>query len=60
MESDADYRQRIPAAFEGMSVAGPVGAYEYHALSWMVGWRGRVGIQPVTGGSGGDYSGPRR
>lgn len=33
MESDADYRQRIPAAFEGMSVAGPVGAYEYHALS---------------------------
>lgn len=33
MESDADYRQRIPAAFEGMRVAGPVGAYEYHALS---------------------------
>ena len=33
MESDADYRQRIPAAFEGMSVAGPVGAYEFHALS---------------------------
>ncbi|WP_447888745.1 baseplate assembly protein [Serratia fonticola] len=33
MESDADLRQRIPAAFEGMSVAGPAGAYEYHALS---------------------------
>ncbi|HBW5254036.1 TPA: baseplate assembly protein [Klebsiella pneumoniae] len=33
MESDSDLRQRIPAAFEGMSVAGPVGAYEYHALS---------------------------
>ena len=33
MESDADYRQRIPAAFEGMSVAGPAGAYEFHALS---------------------------
>lgn len=33
MESDADFRQRIPAAFEGMSVAGPIGAYEYHALS---------------------------
>ncbi|MGQ6606567.1 baseplate assembly protein [Serratia sp. IR-2025] len=32
-ESDADYRQRIPAAFEGMSVAGPTGAYEFHALS---------------------------
>ncbi|CAM3609620.1 baseplate assembly protein [Rouxiella silvae] len=33
MESDADLRQRIPAAFEGMSVAGPTGAYEYHAAS---------------------------
>ncbi|SLU87569.1 Baseplate assembly protein J [Klebsiella variicola] len=26
-------RQRIPAAFEGMSVAGPTGTYEFHALS---------------------------
>ncbi|QOI56234.1 baseplate assembly protein [Rouxiella badensis] len=33
MEADADLRQRIPAAFEGMSVAGPSGAYEYHAAS---------------------------
>ncbi|MNG58056.1 Baseplate J-like protein [compost metagenome] len=33
MESDEDFRPRIPAAFEGMSVAGPVGAYEFHALS---------------------------
>lgn len=33
MESDSDLRQRIPAAFEGMSVAGPSGAYEFHALS---------------------------
>ncbi|WJV40152.1 baseplate assembly protein [Raoultella terrigena] len=33
MESDSDLRQRIPAAFEGMSVAGPTGAYEFHALS---------------------------
>lgn len=33
MESNADLRQRIPAAFEGMSVAGPTGAYEFHALS---------------------------
>ncbi|ATM78974.1 baseplate assembly protein [Serratia fonticola] len=32
-ESDADLRQRVPAAFEGMSVAGPTAAYEYHALS---------------------------
>ncbi|EKP1129156.1 baseplate assembly protein [Klebsiella michiganensis] len=33
MESDSDLRQRIPAAFEGMSVAGPTGAYEFHAMS---------------------------
>ncbi|HHQ6573263.1 TPA: baseplate assembly protein [Serratia fonticola] len=33
MESDSDYRLRIPAAFEGMSVAGPTGAYEFHAAS---------------------------
>ncbi|BEN59728.1 baseplate assembly protein [Serratia marcescens] len=33
MESDADLRQRVPAAFEGMSVAGPTGAYEFHAQS---------------------------
>lgn len=33
MESDEDFRPRIPSAFEGMSVAGPVGAYEFHALS---------------------------
>ncbi|BET96441.1 baseplate assembly protein [Xenorhabdus taiwanensis] len=32
-ESDNDYRVRIPQAFEGLSVAGPVGAYEYHARS---------------------------
>lgn len=32
-ESDSELRQRVPAAFEGMSVAGPVGAYEYHATS---------------------------
>lgn len=33
MESDSDYRVRIPQAFEGMSVAGPSGAYEYHGRS---------------------------
>jgi len=33
MESDSDFRLRIPAAFEGMSVAGPTGAYEFHAMS---------------------------
>lgn len=32
-ESDSDLRMRIPAAFEGLSVAGPVGSYEYHARS---------------------------
>jgi len=33
MESDSDFRMRIPQAFEGLSVAGPSGAYEYHARS---------------------------
>ncbi|KER01339.1 baseplate J/gp47 family protein [Photorhabdus temperata] len=33
MEPDNDFRVRIPQAFEGLSVAGPVGAYEYHARS---------------------------
>lgn len=33
LENDDDYRVRIPSAFEGMSVAGPSGAYEYHAKS---------------------------
>ena len=33
MESDDDFRLRVAAAFEGLSVAGPTGAYEYHAKS---------------------------
>lgn len=33
MESDNDFRVRIPQAFEGLSVAGPVASYEYHARS---------------------------
>jgi len=33
MEADEDLRPRIPAAFEGLSVAGPTGAYEFHAKS---------------------------
>lgn len=32
-ESDTDLRVRIPSAFEGLSVAGPVGSYEHHARS---------------------------
>lgn len=32
-ESDADLRLRAQQAFEGLSVAGPVGAYEYHGRS---------------------------
>lgn len=32
MESDADLRRRVQLAFEGLSVAGPVGAYIFHAL----------------------------
>jgi phage-related baseplate assembly protein len=33
MESDTDFRRRITLAPEGYSVAGPEGAYVYHALS---------------------------
>ena len=33
MESDSDFRVRIQQAFEGMSVAGPSGSYEYHGRS---------------------------
>lgn len=33
MESDADLRLRAQQAFEGLNVAGPVGAYEYHGRS---------------------------
>ena len=32
-ESDSEYRDRAQRAFEGLSVAGPRGAYEFHALS---------------------------
>ncbi|HEM8291000.1 TPA: baseplate assembly protein [Providencia stuartii] len=32
-ESDSNLRMRIPAAFEALSVAGPIGSYEYHARS---------------------------
>ncbi|WP_034911897.1 baseplate assembly protein [Erwinia sp. 9145] len=33
MESDTDLRLRAQQAFEGLSVAGPIGAYEYHGRS---------------------------
>jgi len=33
MESDSDFRLRTQQAFEGLSVAGPTGAYEYHGRS---------------------------
>lgn len=33
MESDADLRLRTQQAFEGLSVAGPVGAYQFHGRS---------------------------
>lgn len=32
-ESDDDLRRRVQLAFEGMSTAGPAGAYVFHALS---------------------------
>lgn len=33
LETDADFRIRVQQAFEGVSVAGPVGAYEFHGRS---------------------------
>lgn len=33
LESDSDFRLRIQQAFEGLSVAGSVGAYQYHGRS---------------------------
>lgn len=33
MEADEDLRLRVPAAFEGLSVAGPTASYEFHAKS---------------------------
>ncbi|WP_447042531.1 baseplate assembly protein [Vreelandella sp. H-I2] len=33
LENNRDYRERIQLAFEGLSVAGPVGAYEFQAKS---------------------------
>lgn len=33
METDEALRRRVPAAFEGLSVAGPSAAYEFHARS---------------------------
>jgi phage-related baseplate assembly protein len=32
MEGDEDFRRRMLLAFEGLSTAGPVGAYVFHAL----------------------------
>jgi len=32
-ESDSALRVRLPGAFEALSVAGPVGSYQHHALS---------------------------
>jgi phage-related baseplate assembly protein len=32
MEADTDFRKRIQLSVEGLSTAGPVGAYIYHAL----------------------------
>ena len=37
-ESDAAFRLRIQSAFEGLSVAGPTGAYEYFAKAPAVRW----------------------
>lgn len=44
MESDTDYRLRIQQAFEGLSVAGSVGAYQYHGVLTGV---SRISLSPV-------------
>ncbi|MFV2393999.1 baseplate assembly protein, partial [Escherichia coli] len=44
MESDTDVRLRSQQAFEGLCVAGSVGAYQYHGLSA----DGRVAGSSVT------------
>lgn len=49
MESDTDYRLRIQQAFEGMSVAGSGGAYQFHGRSA----DGRVADIPATASYGG-------
>ena len=48
-ESDARYRRRLQLAPEAFSVAGPEGAYQYHALT-AAGWaRDATAITPAPG-----------
>lgn len=49
MESDTDLRRRIQLAPEGFSVAGPEGAYIYHALSADPGVLDASATSPVPG-----------
>ena len=49
MESDADLRHRIQLAPEGFSVAGPEGAYIYHALSADAGVLDASATSPTPG-----------
>jgi phage-related baseplate assembly protein len=49
MEEDDDYRRRIQLAPQGMSVAGPEGAYIFHALSADGRVRNATATSPLPG-----------
>lgn len=49
MEGDADYRRRIQLAPEAFSVAGPRGAYVYHALAAAPGIAAAHAFSPAEG-----------
>jgi phage-related baseplate assembly protein len=49
MESDADFRRRMVLAPEGYSVAGPEGAYVFHALSAAAGVLDASATSPSPG-----------
>ena len=59
MESDDALRVRVPEAFEGLSVAGPTAAYEFHARRADGRGAGRVRHQPVTGDGADHRAEPR-
>ncbi len=48
-ESDSDFRYRIQLSLEGLSTAGPEGAYIYHALSASGGVLDASAISPTPG-----------
>lgn len=49
LEPDADLRRRVQLAIEGYSVAGPAGAYIFHALSASSAVKDATAISPTPG-----------